>query len=128
MDDRDYAAQPLTVDEFDRLEQKHKHELEKLQVAEAESTKRARINRSENRMLGIIWVVAILAVTAIIFGIGWWIWSETSGPESNGPTGEERREIACVENGGGWVPKDLLAAGAGLCVYPGKSVPVPDGE
>lgn len=58
-----------------------------------------------------------LAVLSVLAGIGWLIWNGTSGP--SGTPSENDREQACYDNGGGWVPEDLLSsASEGLCVYP----------
>lgn len=112
------------VEKLDFREQEHRHRLAEQAANEAEQTKRAKYKLREARqetyqvaVIGFFVVTVILAVIA-------WIYFSTSGNPNKAPDGlsdEERREIACVESGGGYVPSDLIAnSGKGLCVYPGK--------
>ena len=109
------------VEKLDFREQEHRHAME-LQVAkEAAETKRAKLRRSEARQDTLKWVgIAALAAAAFV-ALVYFIWLGTSGPEPTLPTSEERRETACIESGGGWVPEDLLedTAEHGICVHPG---------
>ena len=117
---------PVTVDVFDQRAQQHEFELRRAEadarsrVATAEAE--AKAQRTEARMVALQYFIVCLFIASILFGVGLWIWSATNDPEPGGMSKDERRETACVNNGGGWVPEALLARSSdGLCVYPGKS-------
>lgn len=92
----------------------HEHEL----ALERERTARERIEHRHTTLRyygGGFATLLVLGVAAFL------IFTWTTGPESDKPTIEERRELACIESGGGWVPETLLDTDAdqGLCVHPG---------
>jgi len=118
----DLEAGMTYVEKLDFREQAHRHDLERLKLTEVEATKRARYRRSEERQETMRWVGLFVCVAAAVLGIAFFIWQGTSGPESKVPGKDERREQACVVNGGGWVPDDMLASSSdGLCVFPGET-------
>ena len=109
---------------LDRLQMEHKHEMEKIQAAQTEETKRAKIKRSEERQ-GTYQTVAITGgIVAVIVTIILAFWDPWEDKPAPGQDKESLREISCYEHGGGWVPKDQLISGAdsGLCVFPGDKV------
>lgn len=119
-----YEAGMTYVEKLDFRRQEHEQEMERTKLRELEESRRAKYRRSEARQETVrhvgLAIVAVLAVGMILAFITYW----TMGgpPPPDGLSENERREIACVENGGGWVPEDLLtSSGKGLCIYPGKT-------
>lgn len=103
----------------------HEQRMEQIRLSEEHKTKRAKYALREQRQKTYIFIagcffaaLAFLGVVAAIY------FGATGGPDGVDKNIVERdREKECLSNGGGWVPKDLLAAesdDAGLCVYPGK--------
>lgn len=123
-DERALEAGMTYVEKLDFREQAHRHELERLREQEAEQTKRAKYKLREARqetyqifVIGFFIVVVLLAVIA-------WIYFSTAGNPHKSPDSEVQREQNCIADGGGFVPKDLLASSNhGMCVFPGRSVP-----
>lgn len=127
MSNEDMSLPRTHIEEMDFAEMKHRQELEAQRVKEDGETKRAKYRLREARQetyqfIGIGFLVAAVIITVIL--AFWNPWAPPSPPE---PDTETQREITCVQNGGGFVPDDLIVQGdSGLCVYPGKTVPVPD--
>jgi hypothetical protein len=118
-----YENLPEThIERMDRLDWEHRHEMEKLQLREAEETKRAKYRLREERqetyrVIGVGFLVLVLLLAVIA-----WIYFSTSGDPTPEPDTDVQREIACVDNGGVWIPDDLLTSGEPLCVFPGKKI------
>jgi hypothetical protein len=112
------------VEKLDFREQAHRHEMERVRLQELEQTKRAKYQHRTRRqdtvkVVGLS-VVAVLAAGMVLAFITYWAMGGPPAPD--GLSENERRENACIANGGGWVPDDLLASSSqGICVYPGKS-------
>ncbi len=88
-------------------------------LAETEKTKRSRYELRRARQETWRFAAGCLAAVAGLSAVTAAIYFGTTGPEDTSPTSEERRETACTEGGGGWVPEDLLAStDQGMCVYP----------
>lgn len=115
------------IERMDRLEFEARQAKE-LAVLNAERDVRvAKERRKEARTEMLPWVAGILAVAAVLIACvyAFWIDDDPVTPESYKNT-EAYREERCIDNGGGWVPADLLAtSGEGLCVYPGKTATAP---
>ena len=111
------------IEKMDRLALEHKHQMELHKMQEVEETRREKIRRSSNRQdtYQIVGVAGAIATVIIVIVIAVWNpWSDS--PKISDKEVEHQREVACVENGGGWVPKDLLdVSDSGICVFPGKT-------
>lgn len=111
------------IEEMDFAEMKHRQAKELAQIDQDGQSKRARLRVSEARqqtwqIVSVGFFLAAVSITIVLV-----FWNPWAPPKPAGPDNEGLREIACVENGGGFVPEDLLAVGSrGLCVYPGKKV------
>lgn len=111
------------VERLDFREQAHRHQVELQEKNDAAKVERAKYDLREARQTTYQTIAIGLFAAAVILGIVYAIYAGTRDPDPGaGPTKEERRETACVENGGGFVPEDLLhsEAGEGLCVFPGS--------
>jgi hypothetical protein len=90
-------------------------------------TKRAKLRASEARqetykVVAVGFFIAALLITIVL--AFWNPWAPPDPPEEDK---EYLREQACVANGGGWVPDEMFYdKDKGLCVYPGKTVEVPN--
>lgn len=120
MSDNSDLNTEITMSEYDVREQQHRHKMESEKAYATSQVERAKYEHKTARQ-NTIKVVGVAAVAAsLIFGVVFLIWKAESGPDE-GAAREQQREEACVTNGGGWVPEDLLAtASHGLCVYPGE--------
>lgn len=105
----------------------HEQKMERLRLAEEHQTKRAKYSLREERQKTYVFVAGCFFAALAFLGVVAAIYFGTTG----GPDGvdkniiERDREKECLANGGGWVPRDMLATEAdheGLCVYPGKRV------
>jgi hypothetical protein len=118
MDEKTVA--PVTMEEYDLREQAHRHRMEQ---EKAKGDWQADVAKSHHRQARqeTLKVVGIaFAGVILVLGLAGIIFLATSGP-NEGAAREQEREDACIANGGGWVPNDLLAtANVGLCVYPGE--------
>lgn len=126
MSNEDMALPRTHIEEMDFAEMQHRQKAELTKIQEAELTKRAKYELREARQetYQIIGVAIAVAAVLITLALVWWNpWEPPSPPE---PDNEGLREIACVQNGGGFVPEDLLVSGShGICIYPGKAVETP---
>lgn len=115
----------LSLDEYDRREQKHRHDLEIRQAQVDRDIAVARENRKATTRRAFGYVGVALVAAGCVVSIALIIHKATSGPDEN-KNREQEREQACVENGGGYVPESLLrdTASQGVCVYPGRKVSV----
>lgn len=120
--DEAFSLPETHIEKMDRLALEHKHQIELSRMAEVEETKRAKIARSAERqdtyqIIGIASAIAIVIIV-IVFAV----WNPLSdAPRVSDEEVEQQRELTCIENGGGWVPKGLLdRSNAGICVFPGK--------
>ncbi len=121
-----YEAEMTYVEKLDFREQAHRHEMERLRVSEAEQTKRAKYRLREERQDTYRWLGIGFFVLVLLLAVIAWIYFSTAGDPNPQPDQEDQREQACVQNGGGWVPKDLLdMSDHGLCVYPGQKAEAP---
>jgi len=121
----------LSISEYDAREQEHRHKLEIKQAEEKAIVKQeiakgewhvaqAKYQHKEARQETLKYVGVAFAFVILFLGIATIIFLATSGPDE-GAAREQEREAACVANGGGWVPEDLLVqTGQGMCVYPGE--------
>lgn len=116
---------PLThIERMDEMRFKAEHEKELERIKSDRDVKVAKERRKEERapyLLGSIAAVCIATVLGLCI-YGWWIDEEPVTPEQFS-TSEAGREQRCIENGGGWVPEDILAnSSKGMCVFPGQKV------
>lgn len=118
----------VNVDEYDLREQEHQHRMKQAEIDRVTKVAVARAsNRAEVtgwRIAGIVMVCIVTAVAAIIIAA---IVTPNGKPK---PDHEQQRETQCFDDGGGWVPKDLLQSGTGtsdhgMCVFPGSRVTTP---
>ena len=115
------------IEEMDFAEMKHRQAIEAQQLKEDNETKRAKYALREARqetyqIIGIAFFVAAVLIAIILA-----FWNPWAPPEPEKPDTETQRETTCIENGGGWVPDDLIVQGdSGLCVYPGKQAVLPN--
>jgi hypothetical protein len=113
------------VEKLDFREQAFRQKLE----LEKEQTRRviaqAKEGKAESRHQVYIYVGISLLVVTLILGVIFFIYKGTRpGPYSNEPGVGERRETACMNQGGTWLPSGLVVGEEGVCVLPGK-VPTP---
>lgn len=126
MSNADMSLPRTHIEEMDFAEMKHRQALEEQQLREENETKRAKYRLREERqetyqVIGIAFFVAAVLIAIILA-----FWNPWAPPKPAEPDNEGLREIACVENGGGFVPDDLIVQGdSGLCVYPGKRIEAP---
>lgn len=122
--DNAFAELPEThLEKMDRLEMEHNQRLEVESLKQSEQTKRVKYELRKARQDTWQVVAMTMGVAAVILAIIAAIYFHTSGPDS-GPSDkqiEQQRETACIQGGGGWVPKGLLDQSAqGMCVFPGQ--------
>lgn len=86
------------ADEWLTAEREHEYKMAELAAQQADEDRRARRWQREERTKRVGYVVAGLTIAAIILGIGWFIWSGTN----DGRASLERKEVACIEQGGTW--------------------------
>ena len=108
------------VERLDLGEQAHRHAMEEQGRKDAAKLAQQKTELREARQE--TWQIGVVAffVAAVILGIVAAIYLGNTGPDDTAAV-EERREAACVESGGGWLPERMLeeSANVGLCVYPG---------
>jgi hypothetical protein len=107
------------VEKLDFSEQAHRHEIERIKIAEEAATTRAKYELRAERQDTYKVVGVALAIAAVVLAIVAAIYFYNVRPDDT-LNGEERREIACTENGGAFIPERMLedSANVGLCVYP----------
>ena len=114
------------IEEMDFAEMKHRQAAEMEQIKQDGETERSKNNLRKARqetyqVVGIAFFVAVVLVAIVLA-----FWNPWAPPEPDKPDTETQREATCIENGGGWVPDDLIGQGdSGLCVYPGKQAVLP---
>lgn len=110
------------IERYDRLEQEHRHALERDAANKAADLKIAKVNRSRDRQGTYVWW-AVIAGVVLLVGIvfGFFAYRSSLPAKPVAPDNEGARESQCIENGGGWVPADVLdMSDKGMCVFPGK--------
>lgn len=65
-------------------------------------------------------LAAFVVALAIVLGLVW-VFSRPDAPEDYKKS-DAYREQVCVNNGGVWLPSDMLKTGDAQCFYPGKPV------
>jgi hypothetical protein len=80
-------------------------------------TTRHRQDLVQKVLAGLVGLVVFLTVLGF-FG---WLFSRPDAPEDYKKS-DAYREQVCVNNGGVWLPEDLLAVKHSQCFYPGKPV------
>lgn len=112
------------IERMDRINFEASQEEKRLKIQAERDIKVAKEHsKSERKEMWMV-IAGCASVTSIILGLIY-VWGVIPDPPKTPEdfrTSEAGREAACVENGGGWVPKDLLYGppDQGLCVYPGK--------
>lgn len=121
--DETFELPETHIEKMDRLALEHKHQMELHKMQEIEETKREKIRRSANRQdtYQTIGVAAATASVLIVIVLAFWNpWSDS--PKISDKEVEHQREVACVDGGGGWVPRDILETSkSGICIFPGKT-------
>lgn len=118
---------PMThIERMDLEEMRHRQAKELAEIHARTAEVVAKERRKEERTEMWIWIGVSAAIAAVLITCvyAWWIDEEPKTPEDYKNT-DAYREQVCLDNGGGWIPKDLLYDGnggsdRGLCVYPGK--------
>lgn len=108
------------MEQLDIENQRFAHKMEVQRQEDATKIAIAKANRSSHRKEMVGYLAIAFAVVGVVFTISYFIYH---GTRPSPYTDEEtKREQACVSNGGGFVPKDLLKDGTnhGLCVFPGR--------
>jgi ferric-dicitrate binding protein FerR (iron transport regulator) len=116
--DLDYAFK------LDLARQHEEAETERERIRSDANVQRERYETTRHRqdtvrtVLGglVVFVVLLAALGGLI-----WLLSRPDAPEDYKKS-DAYREQVCVNNGGVWLPKDLLAVGHSQCFYPGKPV------
>lgn len=107
------------VEKLDFTEQTHRHEMERAQLSETAATTRAKYELRAERQDTYKVAACALAAAAVIIAIVAAIYFYNIRPDDALPA-EERRELACTDAGGAFIPERMLeeSANVGLCVYP----------
>ncbi len=127
MSNEDMALPRTHIEEMDFAEMKHRQALEAQQIKEDGETKRAKYRLREARQETYQWIGIGFLIAAVLITIILAFWNPWAPPEPPEKDTEYLRETTCVTNGGGWVPAEVLYnQEKGMCVYPGKTVEVPD--
>ena len=87
-----------TSDEWLAAERKHEYKMAELKSKQADEERSERRWRREEWTRRTVAVATAVAVTAIVLGIVYAIWSNVQENRAV----QERKEIACIEQGGTW--------------------------
>ena len=101
---------------LDRMEREAQAQAAALAV-EKEKTKQLKVQARSDTKQTFVYVVCILAVVAIIAGIGFAIFKGTAGPSAKQQL-EDKWRTQCVQAHGTWIPK-VGTDGDPLCVIAG---------
>lgn len=115
------------IERMDRLmfESQKAKELEQVRADQAVKVAKERRKAERSKM----WVGIVIALVAggIVFSLvyAWFIIPDPPQTPEDYRTSEAGREQTCFDNGGGWVPKEILRDGSGasdhgMCIFPGK--------
>lgn len=102
------SSEELSVDAYDRDEQRHRHNME----VEKQRTARDR-HKNRSEVTAII-AIGSFIVTAIL-GIVYAVWEDASHADEDAVV-EQQREQTCLENKGVWLPKSVIVGDTGMCV------------
>lgn len=126
-DDNDFSLPETHIERMDRLAFERDTQERQLKIQAERDIKVAKERRKSARSgtwlgIGVAFAAAAVMIACVY---AWWIDEEPVTPD-NFITSEAGREARCLDNGGGWVPDDLIVSGdSGLCVYPGRQAEVP---
>ena len=119
---------PLThIERMDQLVFQRETKERELRIQAEQAVRVAKEKRKAERSTMWLGIAIATVVGAVLFSLvyAWWIIPDPPKTPEDYRNTEAGREQTCFNNGGGWVPKELLRDGSGssdhgMCVFPGK--------
>ena len=109
-----------TFERIDLMAVEHQQKMEREREANATKIALSEKERRTERVKAVAWTITGIFFFALAAWISLLIFRTVNGTDQDAVVQQER-ETACIERGGGWVPKEMLVADSGLCVFPGKT-------
>lgn len=109
---------------LDLARQHEDAETERERIRKDADVQQARYETTRHRremFLKVLGGLVFLVVAFAILGVVAWAIFRPDTPEKY-KTSDAYREQVCLNNGGVWLPDDLLTVGHSQCFYPGKPV------